>query len=463
MRLLVVGGGITGLAAAWEASQRGADVVVCEAADRFGGKVWTEEVDGALVDLGPDSVVAYRPAGMTLARELGFGNDMIAPRPGRRVSLHARGKMRPVPDGMGMVLPTKILPFVTTGVLSWPDKLRAALDVVLPRQLGKADTSIGWLLRRRLGGGIVTRFADPMVGGIYGCSVDELSLDAVLPSLRKNEDDDRSLMLASIKAGRASRTTKGATAGPSSPFRTPRSGMGTYVTELVRQLGERGADLRPRTRVEALTYADGMTTATLSRDGSTSQESFDGVVLAGGVTSSRDLLQRDFPRASRALGEIPLASTSVLTFAWDADAFPEPVRTQGWLEAQAAPISGVTVSSVKYDGRAPRGTVLVRAFVPERIGPLCHADDTELYAMVTPWVQRYLGAMIPPRWTRVTRYDGVMPTYTVGHPGRVAVVESALSDRPRWRVAGSALHGVGVPDCIADGRAQAAAVLDASA
>lgn len=465
MRLLVVGGGITGLSAAWEAVGRGADVVVCEAGERWGGKVVTDRVDGTIVDLGPDSVVAYRPAALTLARELGLGDDVIAAAPGRRVSMHARGKMLPMPDGMGMVLPTKIWPFVTTRILSWPDKLRAGLDLVLPRRLGPEDTSIGSLLRGRLGGGIVTRFADPMVGGIYGSSVDELSLDAVLPSLRANEETDRSLMLASIRGGRKARQAKGATAGPSSPFRSLAGGMGTLSDALAEQLTARGARLLLGTRVEALELtADGRTTATLMGAGveSAVTETFDGVVLAGGVASSRALLAEAAPAAAEALAGIPLASTTVVTFAFDADAFPEPVTTQGWLEAQQAPISGVTVSSVKYPGRADEGTVLVRAFVPERLGDLCHAPEAELLAAVEPWVRRNLHALRPPRWHRIARWAHVMPKYTVGHLDRVAAVDAALEALPTWRVAGSALRGVGLPDCVDDGRAQAGAVLTAA-
>ncbi|WP_298441499.1 protoporphyrinogen oxidase, partial [Gordonia sp. (in: high G+C Gram-positive bacteria)] len=193
--MAVIGGGIAGLAAAWEGVQQGAEVVVLEAGDRFGGKVTTTHDDGWTVEQGPDSFVAYRPAALALIKELGLDDQVITLQGTRQVSLRVDGRLHPLPAGMGMVLPTKLGPFVTTGILTPWDKLRAGLDLLLPRQLGAEDVAIGAFLGRRLGRGIVRKFADPMLGGIYGASVDELSLDAVLPSLRESERTHRSLML----------------------------------------------------------------------------------------------------------------------------------------------------------------------------------------------------------------------------------------------------------------------------
>ncbi len=460
MRLLVVGGGITGLAAAWEAV-RGAEgrppaqVLLVEASDRLGGKLRTEAVDGLLVEHGPDSFVAYRPAALALADEVGLSGEVIGTSGARVVSLRSRGRLRPLPAGMGMVLPTRIGPFVTTGILSPADKLRAGLDLVVPRRLREGeDVAIGAFLRARLGGGIVRRFADPMIGGIYGASVDELSLDAVLPSLRADEAAHRSLLLAALATGRAARTGR----GPGSPFRTLRGGMGALVAAVGQRLSEAGADIRLGTSVAQLQPTAAGARVVLD-DGSV--EEVDGVVLAGGVTSSSALLADPAPAAAAALAGVPLATSVVVTLAYAADAFPGPVDTHGWLEADAAPVSGVTVSSAKWEGRAPQGTVLLRAFVPQRLGDIVHAQDAVLVERVAGHVGAVLGARRPPELTRVARWAGLMPTYTVGHLGKVAAAERGLAHLPTWRVAGSALRGVGVPDCVADGRRQAALALEA--
>ncbi len=458
MRLLVVGGGITGLAAAWEAVRGAegrppAEVLLVEASDRLGVKLHTEATEGLLVEHGPDSFVGYRPAALALADEVGLTGEVIGTSGARVVSLRSRGRLRPLPAGMGMVLPTRLGPFVTTGILSPADKLRAGLDLVLPRRLREGqDVAIGAFLRARLGGGIVRRFADPMIGGIYGASVDELSLDAVLPSLRADEAAHRSLMLAALAAGRAARTGR----GPGSPFRTFRGGMGALVAALGRSLAEAGVDVRLGTSVAQLRPAGDGARAVLD-DGSV--EEVDAVVLAGGVASSSALLGESAPAAAAALAGVPLATSVVVTLAYAADAFPRPVDTHGWLEAGAAPVSGVTVSSAKWEARAPEGTVLIRAFVPQRLGDIVHAPDGVLVDRVSGHVGAVLGARRPPELTRVARWPALMPMYTVGHLDRVAAAERGLAHLPAWRVAGSALRGVGVPDCVADGRRQAALAL----
>lgn len=452
MRLLVVGGGITGLAAAWQAVQgdQPAEVLLVESSDRFGGKLHTEAAGDLLIEHGPDSFVSYRPAAAQLATEVGLGDDLVGTSGSRSVFMRSRGRLRPMPAGMGMVLPNRVGPFVTTGILSPLDKLRAGADLVLPRQLRDGeDVSIGHFLRARLGGGIVRRFADPMVGGIYGASVDELSLDAVLPSLRVDEGRHRSLMLAALAQGRTARASG---RGPGSPFRTLRGGLSSLVDALVGRLAEAGADLRPGVSVQSLRVGgDGGVEAVLSDQ---TVEVADAVVLAGGVAASAAQLRAAAPEAADVLGGIPLASSTVVTLAWPAAAFPRPVETHGWLEADPAPISGTTVSSAKWAGRAPADTVLIRCFVPERL-PAAAAPDDELVARVSEHVGGVLEARSAPVLTRIVRWRSVMPKYTVGHLGRVAAVDAALAPLPRWRVAGSALRGTGIPDCVSDARRQA--------
>lgn len=222
------------------------------------------------------------------------------------------------------------------------------------------------------------------------------------------------------------------------------------VTELIRL----GADLRTGVAVSGLEdHPDG--TRVVFEGGSVTA---DAAVLATGPAGAARLLAGAAPQAAAALEAIPLASTTVVTLAYAETAFAAPVTSHGWLEAGEAPVSGITISSAKWEGRAPDGEVLIRAFVPERVGPLARAGDEELLAAVRAHVESALAATSGPAATWISRWRGVMPKYTVGHLGRVKTVEEALEATP-WRVAGSALHGVGVPDCIADGRVQADAAL----
>ncbi len=449
--VLVVGAGITGLSAAWEAMRSGAWVTLVEASPQAGGKVRTERVDGFAIEHGPDSFVSYRPAALGLINDLGMSDEVITVGGSRVVHLRADGRLLPLPDGMGMVLPTRLGPFVTTRILSWRHKARAGLDLVLPRRLGASDISAGAFLRARLGDGVVDRFAQPLIGGIYGAGIDELSLDAVLPTLRTSEDEHRSLMVASLAQGRdARRRAKSAGApAPGSPFRSLRTGLGALPERLEADLRAGGADVRLATRVERLDRDSTGTAATFS-DGSVGR--FDAVILAVGAAAMADLVDSRAPAAAVVLRTIPHSTTTVVTLAYPHAAFDSVPTSQGWLEAGEAPISGVTISSNKWAGRAPEGIVLLRAFVPQRRGPLAMAPDDEILRVVTSHVAGVLGIGGQPALTRVTRWTHAMPTYTVGHLDRVTAVESALADVPGWYPAGSALHGVGVPECIADGR-----------
>lgn len=447
---LVVGGGITGLAAAYELATTGHGVVLVES-DRLGGRIRTEHVDGFMVEHGPDSFVAYRPGAVRLAEAIGIGDEVVPVVPPRSVHLRVGGRMRPMPDGMGMVLPTRIGPFARTRILSWPQKVRALADLVMPRLLGEQDMAIGDLLRRRVGSGVVTRFADPLVGGIYGASVDELSIDAVLPMLRDYERKHRSLVLASLASGHSA-SRPGDSKG--SPFRSMRGGMGQLVDVLVAELGAHDVPLRVGVSAVSLSVGPDSTRVGLS-DGT--ELDVAGVVLAGGAPSSADLLADVAPDAAATLRQVRYGSTRSVHLGYDGDAFDTPPTGHGYLEAgpERAPVTGVTLASRKWPDRAPDGTVLVRAFVPDRVGPAAQLGDTDLLDTVTAHVGSVLGARREPRLRHLVRWTAAMPTYTVGHKARAQAVAATLASTP-VRVAGSALNGVGVPDCIADGRRLAA-------
>lgn len=448
MKLAVIGGGITGLAAAWEGVCQGAEVSVFEA-DCFGGKIRTTSEDGYIIEEGPDSFVAYRPWLLELIEELGINDQVIDTLGVRKVMIHSRGRMNPIPKGMTGVLPTKIMPFATTGILSIFDKLRACADLFMPRILPDRDVSIGSFLRRRLGAGVTEKFANPFIGGIYGSSVDELSLDAVLPSLRVNENEHRSLMLAALASGRKTRKVSKPSTG--SVFRSLCGGLAQVIDELVSQLHERGVELINASVTSANLTEDG-TELTINESGQISQQNFDAVVFAGGPESSSKLLAGSFPRAAERLASIPLASTSVVTMAYSQDAFSKPLDNHGWLEADSgAPSSGITISSAKFAGRCPDKMILVRAFVPDRVGEIAHAPTDELVAAVREYFETAVGAISGPERVWTSRWKSVMPKYVTGHLDVVSEVTEQLSSSP-WRLPGSALNGVGLPDCVRDAR-----------
>ncbi|MFV2062986.1 MAG: protoporphyrinogen oxidase, partial [Chloroflexota bacterium] len=187
MTALIIGGGITGLTAAYALGRAGVPTTLIEASSRLGGKVRTESIDGFLVESGPDSFISYRPAALELVRELGLGDAIIRPADPRTVWIRSRGQFLRLPEGMGLALPTRLRPFIASDMFSPLEKLRIGLDLVVPRDGSGGDVSVGSFLRRRFGDVLVDRLAGPLLGGIYGTPIDELSLDAIIPQLREAE------------------------------------------------------------------------------------------------------------------------------------------------------------------------------------------------------------------------------------------------------------------------------------
>ena len=456
MTVLVLGGGITGLTAAYVLGKAGIPTLLLEASHRLGGKVATELVDGFLVESGPDSFIGYRPAGLELCRELGLADAVIRPSEPRTVLVRIGEGFVRLPDGMGLVLPTRMLPFVTTRMFSPLEKARIGLDLVLPRRLNGADMGVGPFLRHRLGGALVDRLAGPLIGGVYGTPIDELSLDAVVPQLRDAERDHRSLLLASLAQGRARRRS-GVPAG--SPFVSLADGLGQLVGALVGSLERsKAVEIRTGARVTSIVRDGARVAATIADHG---RVVVDAVVVATPAGTAADLLEELAPAVTEHLRTIPHGSTGVVTLGYRSDQLPGPLVGHGFLVADGEPltISACTWSSNKWSGRAPEGTILLRAFVGDRSVRLLTRSDADVVAAVGRDLAKTIGVRGEPVLARVSRFEGSMPHYTVGHLGRVEAVTAALAHVPGVVLAGAAYRGVGLPDCIAQGRAAAERVV----
>lgn len=453
MTVLVVGGGITGLTAAYTLGRAGIPTMLVEATDRLGGKVGTERTDGFLVESGPDSFISYRPAALELARELGLADAIIRTTDPRTVYIRSRGRFGRLPEGMGLVLPTRMRPFVTSGLFSPREKLRMGLDVLLPRDGLKCDVAVGTFLRRRLGDALVERLAGPLIGGVYGTPIDELSLLAVVPQLRDAELEHRSLLMASLASGRARTAGEGG-----SPFATLAGGTGQFTEALVDAL-----DRSTAVHVRTLSPAIGLE----RRSGGFDVRLASGevlrpevVILAAPGPVTAGLLEDVAPAAASPIRAIPHGSTAVVSFGYRLDQFPEPPVGHGFLVATGEPLSieACTFSSLKWAGRAPDGAILLRMFIGARGERLLAGPDAAIVAAAQRDLALTMGVRGAPLLTRVARWPGQMPRYTVGHLDRVAAAFAALARSPDLILAGAAYRGIGLPDCIAQGRAAAARV-----
>ncbi len=474
MGVLVVGGGITGLAAARALARDGVPVMVVEAGERLGGKVSTERVDGLVIERGPDSFLATRPAALNLARELGLGDDLVGTQDPRKVYIRHRGELIPMPEGLGLVLPTRAMPFARTRLFSWPEKVRMARDVVWPRLLGSGDVAVGTFLRRRLGDALVDRLAGPLVGGVYGTPIDELSLDAVVPQLRTAERDHRSLLFAGLADGRSMRRMIQARAAsaPASPPGTPgqlvprplgvfvslRGGMDGLTDALAGSLAGAGVEVRTGLGVRSLSRAG---SGVHARFGDSTGVRFDAVILAVPAPSAAALLEGELPAASRALGAIPHGTSILVTLAYHRRNVDRELVGHGYLipPSEGGAIAACTWSSEKWPARAPDDTLLLRMFVRDE-GAWTSLSDENLVAAARSDAQRTLAIAGEPMLVRVARHGGAMPRYTVGHLDRVAAVEAAVATWPAVVTTGASYRGVGLPDCITQALAAAARVRD---
>jgi oxygen-dependent protoporphyrinogen oxidase len=451
--VLVVGGGMTGLSAAYELARSGVRTTVVEASDRLGGKVYTERVDGLLIDRGPDSFVSYRPAATELARELGIGDALVRPREPREVFIRAGGRFTPMPQEMGLVLPRALRPFVTTPLLSPLDKIRVGLDLLLPRTRLTDDVGVGPFLRRRLGRALVERLAGPLIGGVYGTPVDDLSLLAVVPQLREAELRHRSLLLASL-ASRNGRST-----GSGSPFITFAGGTGQLVVGIVAALRSvPDVELRTGIGVSRLEPVSDRVDVHLSSGEIVRPEA---IVLAIPGPAAAGLLEPSMPTAAEGLRTIRHGTTALVTLAYRVGQFTRSPTGHGFLVAAGEPltIDACTISSNKWAGRAPEGTVLLRAFIGSRTGHAHGLSDADLVGAAKRDVAETLGARGEPDLVRLGRWPQLMPQYTVGHLSRVAAVEAAMADVPAIVLAGATYRGVGIPDCVAQGRSAARRII----
>lgn len=462
-RVGVVGGGISGLAAAHrlteQARERGIDLdlTVWESAPRSGGVIETGRRNGFLWESGPDSFITEKPAAVALARRLGIESEIIGTNPRHQQSFVAKGaRLHPTPEGFYLLAPSKLGPLFRTPLLSWPGKVRAALELFLPPRVGAEDETLGSFVRRRFGREVLDRLAQPMVAGIYSADPEALSLRATFPRFLEMEARHGGVIRA-LLAGRRKARGPALPAGTRGPryglFATFRDGVGSLVDRLVTSIGaERirtGATVTNLTRAAKGWRFDVRGHSTVD---------VDAVILACPSTVSAGLLRGVDPSLARELAGTPYGSVATLNVAVRRDRLRHPLNGFGFvvpsLEHRA--VTGCTFSSVKFAGRAPDSHALLRAFVG---GPILETPDDALLRAVRRDLDDFLGMTGDPDWCELRRYPGAMPQYTLGHGARVAEVFRRAAALEGLALCGNGYYGIGLPDCIALGESAADRVL----
>src|SRR5215472_16879448 len=437
-RVVIAGGGIAGLAAAFFLRDAPVSVTVLEGSPRLGGKLAVSEVAGIAVDEGAEALLARRPEGTGLIRAAGLAGRLAAPGT-TTAAIWSRGQMRSLPRRQVMGVPADLGDLARCGLLSAEGMARAREDPGLPATPRDGDVAVASYVGARFGQELVDRLVDPLLGGVYAGRSEDLSFEATLPGLAEESRRHSSLTEA---------------AGALMPPRAAAAGAAS------------GAEMRTGAMVRELARTPGGWRLTVGSAHAPAFLDADAVVLAVPAQPASRLLAGlpDAAEARAALAGIAYASMAIVTLAYPASRFPRPVEGSGYLvpAVDGHPVKAVTFSSVKWPHlrSADPEMVVVRCSLG-RMGEerLLHRDDADLASLAAADLATATGVRGEPADARVTRWGGALPQYTVGHLGRVARIRAAVRREPGLAVCGAAYDGIGIPACIATARAAADQVL----
>ena len=459
--VVVVGGGIAGLATAYELSRSGVSFVVLERAPRAGGVIFSEEIDGFTIDGGPDSLLMQKPDAIALCREIGLGDRLVSTKLPRIAYIQRGGRLHALPAASVLGIPTRLGPFVGTTLFSWAGKLRMGGELFVPPRRDDADESIGAFMTRRFGREATTYLAEPLLAGIHAGDVDRLSIRALFPRLVDAERKHGSLLRAfrfrspiRNPVGDPIRNPQPATRNVEGAFKSLPGGLSEMVRALVEALGD--ANVRTGTGVDAITGRGPFVVRTSTGEAIDARA----VVLATPAYATSALLRGRDDELARLAGEVPYASAATVAMAFERQRVRHTLTGSGFVvpRAEHTGILAASWLSSKWPNRAPEDRVLLRTFIGGARDPQAlERSDAELIQTSLAALRPLLGIEGEPLFTRIYRWERGNAQHEVGHLERMAAIECAMARHPGVFVTGSGFRGVGIPDCVADGRKTGAA------
>ena len=457
-QVIIVGGGIAGLSAAFELHRRGISFTLLEARGRAGGVVLSEQIDGFTIDAGPDSLLVNKPEGIRLCEELGLRERLVSTKRPRLAYIQRDGRLHALPAASVLGIPTKWGPFIRTPLFSWPGKLRMGMELAIAKRAGDDDESIGAFMERRFGTEAKEYLAEPLLAGIHAGDVDRLSLRALFPRFREVERTHGSLLRGFRKEAlqRAAGPDRASADGEDGGvFRSLTGGLSDLIDAMVRALPAESICLR--TPAASVSY-NGSSYRVATGTGTLGAES---VVLASPAFATAHIVRSFNPALAELCEQVPYASTATIALAFPRTAVAHPLNGSGFVvpRVERTGILAASWLSSKWPGRAPEDRVLMRTFVGGARDPKgFEFEDRELVTLSINALRPLLGISGEPLFSRVYRWERASAQHEVGHLGRLARIEETLARHPGLFVTGSGFRGVGIPDCVADGRATAATV-----
>jgi oxygen-dependent protoporphyrinogen oxidase len=428
------------------------DVHLFEAGDGLGGVIFTERYEGFLIEHSADMFITNVPWALDLCRRVGLENQLIETRADHRRSFIVhRGRLCPVPEGFTLMSPVRIWPMLTTPLLSLRGKLRLGWEYFTPARRQGQDESLASFATRRLGREAYERLVQPLIGGIYTADPQRLSIMATMPQYVAMEQQHGSLIRGVRQAARNSQAEQTASGARYSMFVTPRDGLSSLVEAIAARLPE--GCVRLNTAIESLILRpDGKWQLDVRCSGPA--EVFDAVIVATGASRAAGLLTGTAPKLSSELSKIPHASTALVIVGYRRQQIAHPLDGFGFVVpiVEQRRILACSFSSIKFAGRAPPDSVLLRVFV----GGACQADllelsDDEIKRLVSDELNELIAARGESLFCKVIRWHDTMPQYHVGHLELVERIEQHAAALPNFQLAGNAYRGVGIPHCIRSG------------
>lgn len=455
-KVVIIGGGITGLSAAYTLQQaqdagEQVDYLLIEKDNRLGGKIITEKIEGFTVEGGPDCFLSEKPWIGQMAEKLGISDRLLSSNEAsKRTYVFADGKLHKLPDGLMGLVPTKIVPFALSPLISWPGKIRMAFDFIIPQKKTDEDETLGSFVTRRLGKEALDKIAEPLIGGIHAGDPDQMSLKASFPRFIQMEEKYGSLIRAMLAGRKNMPKPKPPEPGKVQKtfFMTFVGGMGELTDKILENL-DKSKIMTGKTVKNVEKTAEGKYRVDI--EGIDPIEA-DAVILAAPAHKAAEIVTTLDKELAENLAGIPLATSATVNLAFKRSDVNKSVEAFGFIVpiSEKRKIKAATYSSTKWNHRTPNDEyVLIRAFVGgAKNQELVSQDDDKLLDMVLTELKDIIGLAARPVMTKIYRWDNGMPQYTIGHLERVANIDARVTANPGFYVVGGSYKGVGVGDCM---------------
>ena len=457
-RIVVIGGGITGLSAAHrlielqKEKNLDIEVLIIEKSKKLGGPITTIKEGDFLIELGPDMFFTKKPWALELSKRLDLENELIETNESKRGTYVLRNKeLIAVPEGFLMLAPSKIIPFLKTPLFSWAGKLRMMLDLFISKK-GSTDESLASFVRRRFGNEALERMAQPMIGGIYTADPEKLSLKATMPQFVEMEQKYGSVIKGMLHNKNENKKDSGARY---SQFLSFKNGMGALINTLKQSLKGCTSLNEAVTRISRKKKSWEIQTERRKIEAS-------GVIVTTPSYHTASLVQNFDTELASELTSIEYASSSVVIFAYKTKKISYELNGFGFVvpDVEKSDLIACSFSSIKFDGRAPEDHIIIRAFLGGALNPdILNLDDNQIIDRAKNELEKILGIKGNPEFTLIQRYPDAMPQYHLGHLDKVANIQNRLLEYKGLEIAGNAYSGVGIPECVYSGEQAAENIL----